>query len=100
MSVAVQIDIIAYQLLAEMLNALELGAPLPDQTLHARAAYLANDAGVLGDPLGYGVLLIMPFIYRRWAATHTSKLPSAHPRICKSRDVRRSGRHVSGRSLV
>ena len=37
--------------------------------MHTKAGFLANNLGELGDPLGYRILLIMPTVYRRYAAT-------------------------------
>ena len=55
-------------LLAEMLNAIEKGAPWPQDITKGRAAFLAKDPAILGDPLAYSVLLILSVIYRKWAS--------------------------------
>ena len=57
----------AYQYLADMMNTIEQGAPWPEALLSARAAFLAKDANDALIPLAYGVLLMLPRIYRTWA---------------------------------
>ena len=51
-----------------MLNTIEAGAPWPDGTDAGRLVHLAKDPNAAEDPLAYRPLLILPNIYRRWAA--------------------------------
>ena len=58
---------LAYQRLADMMNAIEKGAEWPEALKVARAAFLATDAKDALNPLAYRVLLMLPTIYRTWA---------------------------------
>ena len=60
---------LAYQRLTELLNLIEAGSPWPDGTRHAQASFLPKAPTNLADPIAYRVLLILPTIYRKWAAT-------------------------------
>ena len=64
-----------YAWIATMLNLIEQGAPWPRDLLRGKAAYLSKDSEKTEDPLAYRVLLILPAVYRRWAAArlHTLK---------------------------
>ena len=57
------------QPLAELMNKVENGAPWPQGTLHAKASFLPKDPASLADPMAYRILLILPTLYRHWAAT-------------------------------
>ena len=59
----------AYHQLAMMLNAIEEGAPWPEQLLHATAIWLAKDPDVVCDALNHRILLIGSAIYRKYATT-------------------------------
>ena len=58
----------------ERLNAIEGGAPWPSGAHHAKAAFLPKDPDHLADPMAYRVLLILPTLYRKWAATRLHEL--------------------------
>ena len=47
---------------------IEEGAPWPNDLLKTKAAYLSKDPDKTTDPLAYRVLMILPVLYRRWAA--------------------------------
>ncbi len=55
-----------FEMVAMLLNTIEEGAPWPDGTLHARAAYLSKDPNRMDDPLAFRVLLILAILYRKW----------------------------------
>ena len=57
-----------YKWLAKMLNTIEQGAPWPKDTAKAKAAFLSKDTKKTDQPLEYRILLILPTLYRRWAA--------------------------------
>ena len=63
-----------FQWLAELLNQIEEGAPLPDEQMMAKAAFLVKSEDKQEDPLSYRVLLILPNLYRRWASTRLKHL--------------------------
>ena len=58
---------LAFKAMADILNAIEAGAPWPAPLLNGRAAFLAKDPEQLEDPLGYRPLLVLPVLYRCWA---------------------------------
>ena len=64
----------AFQWLASLLNIIEGRAPWPTGTLHAKASFLLKDMSKLADPMAYRVLLILPSLYRRWAAARLHNL--------------------------
>ena len=57
-----------------LLDLIEGGAAWPQQLLHATSAFLPKDINDAANPLSYRVLLIMPTLYRRWAALRLSDL--------------------------
>ena len=59
---------VAAGFLASMLNKFENGMKWPSHLLQGKAAFLAKDPTKLDDPLSYRVLLLLPVVYRRWAA--------------------------------
>jgi hypothetical protein len=61
--------------LADLLNAIELGAPWPDGLTQGRLAFLAKDPTQAEDPMSYRPLLVLPHLYRRWAAHRLQCLP-------------------------
>ena len=58
----------AYQGIADLFNLVEDGAPWPATLNKARAAFLEKNPEHRGDPTSLRVLLMLPAIYRRWAA--------------------------------
>lgn len=60
--------------LAKLLDAVEGGAKWPDQLKWAKAAFLAKDANDCNNPLASRVLMIMPTLYRKWAAMRLEDL--------------------------
>ena len=57
----------AFHFLAQLLMAIEAGAPWPTDTTQARAAFLSKTGKPSDDPLEHRVLLILAVCYRRWA---------------------------------
>ena len=66
--------LLAIAWLANLLSYVELGAPWPQPTLCARAAYLTKTVEQTGNPLDNRVLAILSVLYRRWAATRLGDL--------------------------
>ena len=64
----------AFDWLVELLNLVEQGADWPKSLRQARAAFLAKGPQQLEKPLAYRVLLILPVLYSRWAATRLKDL--------------------------
>ena len=64
----------AYEALAKILNGIEGGKEWPSQMHTASAAFLPKDETNSQDPLEYGVLLILPSVYRMWAKTRLRHL--------------------------
>jgi len=64
-----------FSVLVDMLNAIEHGAPWPDGIKEGRLAFLAKDPNETEDPLSYRPLLVLPHLYRRWAAHRLQCLP-------------------------
>ena len=54
--------------LVKMLRCVEEGADWPESTNSARGVFLAKEGCTRGDVLKQRILLILPIIYRRWAA--------------------------------
>ena len=67
---------LVFKILVDMLSAIELGAPWPKGVCHGRLAYLAKDPNNAEDPLAYRPLLVLPHLYRRWAAYRLQCLPT------------------------
>ena len=64
----------AYQLVTDLLNAIEDGAAWPSGMVVGRMVFLAKDPKQAEEPLAYRPLLILPHIYRRWAAYRLGSL--------------------------
>ena len=65
----------ATRLLAELLTAIEEGAPWPAPTLHCKAAFTAkSDQPDPDDPLDFRVLSVLSILYRRWAGYRNRQL--------------------------
>ena len=62
------------QILADLLNLIEDGAPWPTSTKVARAVFLPKDPEDTQNPLAYRILKVTPAIYRRWATTRMRHL--------------------------
>ena len=58
----------AFQIATDLLNAIEQGAAWPEGMVVGRMVFLAKDPQQAEEPLAYRPLLILPHIYRRWAA--------------------------------
>ena len=65
---------LAFDILAEMLNAIEEGATWPKQMQNARAAFMSKDEEDTLNPAAYRVLLMLPAVYRLWARTRLAHL--------------------------
>ena len=74
---------VAYQGLADLLNAIENGLSWPKDLLEARAAFLSKSSTPDLSPLEYRVLLILPALYRRWANV---RLRDTHDWVCRWMD--------------
>ncbi len=66
----------AYQLLADMLNTIEMGAPWPKAMLATRAVFLAKDENDTQNPLAYRILKITSGLYRKWGSLRMRQLQS------------------------
>ena len=64
------------QVIADLLNEIEKGAPWPDSTMLARAVFLPKDPNDTQNPLAYRVLKITSSVYRRWGTTHQAQQQS------------------------
>ena len=64
----------AYQLLADLLNCIECGAPWPEAMLETRAVFLSKDFNKTTDPLAYRILNITSGIYRKWGSKRLQQL--------------------------
>ena len=62
------------QIIADLLNEIENGAPWPESTMFARAVFLPKDPNDTQNPLAYRILKITSSIYRRWATTRIQHL--------------------------
>ena len=62
--------------MADLYNLIEQGAPWPDATKHARAAYLAKDPERADDPLAYRVLMILSTFYRKYMTLRNRDMQS------------------------
>eukprot|EP00973_Karenia_brevis_P010882 1473597-Karenia_brevis.AAC.1 len=63
-----------FNMMAEMLNMIEEGAEWPQALLQGKAVLLPKDPEDRFNPLAYRILLILPNIYRRWAAARLQLL--------------------------
>ena len=54
------LSLVCFDWLSQLFNSIEAGADWPSDFHHSRCSYLAKDPDVLGDPLGYRPLLVMP----------------------------------------
>ena len=70
------LSVFSFDFVVSMLNAIEKGAPWPQGTLHGRLAFLAKDPSDAEEPYAYRPLLVLPHLYRRWAAYRLQCLPS------------------------
>ena len=57
-----------YAWIAVLLMLIESGSPWPKGPAKARAAFLEKDEGACDIPRQFRVLLMLPCLYRRWAA--------------------------------
>lgn len=62
------------QLVADLLNAIERGAPWPTHMLQARAAFLSKDPNDTSNPLAYRIPKITSGWYRKWASCRNKNL--------------------------
>lgn len=67
------LNLAAAEHLAELLNAIENGAPWPQATLRGRTAPLAKEAEP-ATPLDYRLLSILSAVYRRWGSLRVQQL--------------------------
>ena len=67
---------LAFKFVVDLLNSIETGAPWPQGTLHGRLAFLAKDPSDAEEPGAYRPLLVLPHLYRRWAAFRLQCLPA------------------------
>ena len=65
---------VAFERIAEMLNAVESGEQWPQEMQHSSAAFMAKDEEDKLNPLAYRVLLMLPSIYRLWGRTRLGHL--------------------------
>ena len=66
----------SFKFVVSLLNSIENGAPWPQGTLHGRLAFLAKDPNDAEEPHAYRPLLVLPHLYRRWAAYRLQCLPA------------------------
>ena len=64
----------AFTYLAMMMNKIEEGASWPTQLKVAKAAFLSKDPDDTNNPLAFGVLMMMPTVYHKWAAMRLEDL--------------------------
>ena len=64
----------AFEIMAALLNLIEKGAEWPQPLLHGRAAFLEKDEDKQVEPLSFRVLLVLPTLYRKWAALRLANL--------------------------
>ena len=64
----------AYGKLADLMNMIEEGAPWPDRTTLARAAFLQKDPARTQNPVDYMALRILSALYRRWASVRLAAM--------------------------
>ena len=64
----------AFDFLAMMLNMIESGTGRPKVLRHVKGATLAKTEGQSYDPLDFRILMIMPAVYRKWAALRLRQL--------------------------
>ena len=64
----------AIQLMTDLLNAIERGAPWPQHMLQTRAVFLSKDANSTDNPLAYRILKITSGWYRKWASCRNREL--------------------------
>ena len=62
------LNLTAFTYLTDLLNHIEQGGHWPTGLRHGRLVFLAKDASEVEEPLSYRPLLILPHLYRRWAA--------------------------------
>ena len=62
------LNLTAFTYLTDLLNHIEQGGHWPTGLRHGRLVFLAKDASEVEEPLPYRPLLILPHLYRRWAA--------------------------------
>ena len=55
-------------MMSELFHCIEQGADWPRDLQSARAVFLPKDPSALDDPLQYRVLLMLSYVYRKWAA--------------------------------
>ena len=67
---------LGFSFLVDILNTIERGAPWPNGVKEGRLAFLAKDPSETEEPLSYRPLLVLPHLYRRWAAHRLQCLPS------------------------
>eukprot|EP00973_Karenia_brevis_P065461 9095735-Karenia_brevis.AAC.1 len=60
--------------LAQLLQMIEDGAEWPEALLHGKAVLGLKDPEDRFNPLAYRILLILPNLYRKWAATRLTQL--------------------------
>ena len=68
------LSLMAFEWLAELLNAIEGGMSWPSDLQHGRASFLAKGEEPSCDPLKYRILLLLPCLYRKWASTRLKHL--------------------------
>ncbi len=64
----------AYQMIADLLNAIENGAEWPAAMLATRAVFLSKDENDTHNPLAYRILKITSGIYRKWGSLRMRQL--------------------------
>ena len=71
-------------MLAELFNEIEKDGRRPSQLMITRAAFYSKDENEPHNPMAYGLLLMMPAVYRLWAECRLKRLQPwiaqwAHP---------------------